>query len=138
MAYVINLVHHFFYSTEWLALEAIFSFIHQFFFEKYLNFLCFSICSSFGRQLCQNCGSAGSEPYVRSHITESSCFHMDIPVVYLGPQPDFVSMHAAIHTTFWSTLFTIILFQKQVVNWLLERLQTMAEHYCLWLDNKTL
>ena len=33
----------------------------------------FSICSSFGRQLCQNCGWAGSELYVRSHITEPPC-----------------------------------------------------------------
>ena len=30
-AYLINLVHHFFYSNELFALEAIFSFIHQFF-----------------------------------------------------------------------------------------------------------
>ena len=37
-------MHHFFYSTELFALEAIFSFIQQFFFfEKYLNFLCFSV-----------------------------------------------------------------------------------------------
>ena len=39
--------------------------------KKY--FLGFSICSSFGRQLCQNCGWAGSEPYVPSHITEPPC-----------------------------------------------------------------
>ena len=38
-----------------------------FFFEKYLNFWCFSICSSFGRQLCQNCGWAGSEHYAIAH-----------------------------------------------------------------------
>ena len=43
------------------------------FFWKILEFLCFSICSSFGIQLCQNCGWAGSEPYVRSHITEPPC-----------------------------------------------------------------
>ena len=33
----------------------------------------FSICSSFARQLCQNCGWAGSELYVPSHITEPPC-----------------------------------------------------------------
>ena len=33
----------------------------------------FSICSSFGRQLCQNSGWAGSEPYVPLHITEPPC-----------------------------------------------------------------
>ena len=33
----------------------------------------FSICSSFGRQLCQNCGWEGSELYVPSHITEPPC-----------------------------------------------------------------
>ena len=71
LAYLINLMHHF-YSTELFALEAIFSFIQ--FFWKILYFLVFSICSSFGRQLCQNCGWAGLEPYVRSHITESTCF----------------------------------------------------------------
>ena len=32
-----------------------------------------SIYSTFGRQLCQNCGWAGSELYVRSHITEHPC-----------------------------------------------------------------
>ena len=30
----------------------------------------FSICSSFGRHLCQKCGRAGSELYVQTHITE--------------------------------------------------------------------
>ena len=45
----------------------------SFFKKKYLNFLCFSICSSFGRQLCQNCGWAGSELYVQSHFTEPPC-----------------------------------------------------------------
>ena len=43
------------------------------FFEKYLTFLCSSIYSSFGRQLCQNCGWAVSEPYVQSHITGPPC-----------------------------------------------------------------
>ena len=74
-AYLINLMHLF--SLHWVfGLEAIFLLIHQFFFEKYLNFLCFSICSSFGRQLCQNCGWAGSEPYVRLHITEPPCINL--------------------------------------------------------------
>ena len=45
VAYFINLMHHFFYSTELFALEAIFSFIYQFslknYFEKYLNFWVF-------------------------------------------------------------------------------------------------
>ena len=34
----------------------------------------FSICSSFSRQLCQNCGWAGSELYVPSHIAELPCW----------------------------------------------------------------
>ena len=69
-AYLINLMHHF--LLHWIICFGGYLFVHTpvFFFEKYLNFLCFSICSSFGRQLCQNCGWAGSEPYVRSHITE--------------------------------------------------------------------
>ena len=33
-----NLMHQFFKSTELFAFEAIFSFIHIFVFEKYLNF----------------------------------------------------------------------------------------------------
>ena len=66
-------------------MEAILSFIQNFF-EKELDFfgirkkyfLGFSICFSFGRQLCQNCGWAGSEPYVPSHITEPPCLHRDM------------------------------------------------------------
>ena len=56
LAYPINLMHHI--LLHW----------------KILEILGFSICSSFGRQLCQNCGWAGSEPYVQSHITEPPCF----------------------------------------------------------------
>ena len=62
-----------FTSLTYLLWRLSFRSYTNFFFEKYLNFLCFSICSSFGRQLCQNCGWAGSEPYVRSHITEPPC-----------------------------------------------------------------
>ena len=40
---------------------------------KIIEILGFSICSSFGRQLCQNCGWAGSELYVQLHITEPPC-----------------------------------------------------------------
>ena len=42
-------------------------------FKKNLNFWVF-LCSSFGRQSSQNCGWAGSEPYVPLHITESPYF----------------------------------------------------------------
>ena len=83
LAYHSNLMLQF-YSTELFPLEAILSFIHNFF-EKYLGFFWvfwdaqkiifgFSICSSFGWQLCQNCGWVGSEPYVSSHIAEPPCF----------------------------------------------------------------
>ena len=47
-------------------------FMHQFF-EKHLNFWGFSICSSFGRQLCQKCGWKGQELYVRTHIAKLLC-----------------------------------------------------------------
>ena len=72
-----------FYSTDLFALEAILSFIHSFlkntsaflgfFWDSQKLIVGFSICSSFGRQLCQNCGWAGSEPYVPSHISEPPC-----------------------------------------------------------------
>ena len=72
-AYLINLMHHF--LLHWVTCFRGYLFVHTpVFFEKYLNFLCFSICSSFGRQLCQKCGWSGSEPYVQSHITEPLCF----------------------------------------------------------------
>ena len=73
-AYLFNLMHHF--LLHWVICFGGYLFVHTsvFFFEKYLNFLCFSVCSSFGRQLCQNCGWAGSEPYVRSHITGPPCY----------------------------------------------------------------
>ena len=35
----------------------------------------FSISSSFGSQLSQECVRAGSEPYVRTHITEPPCWY---------------------------------------------------------------
>ena len=41
--------------------------------ERYVCFWKFSISSSFGSQLSQECGWAGSEPYVRTHITEPPC-----------------------------------------------------------------
>ena len=40
------------------------------FFWKILEFLGFSIYSSFGRHLCQKCGWLGSELFVRTHISE--------------------------------------------------------------------
>ena len=72
-AYLINLMHHF--LLHWVICFGVYLFVHTpVFFENYLIFLCFSICSSFGRQLGQNFGWAGSEPYVRSHITEPPCY----------------------------------------------------------------
>ena len=44
------------------------------FFEKILEFLRFFICSSFGRHLIQKWEWAGSELYVRTHITDFPCF----------------------------------------------------------------
>ena len=61
------------YSNELFALDAIFLFVHQFF-EKKTRFSGVAICFSFGRQLCQKFGGAGSEIYVRTHINESPCF----------------------------------------------------------------
>ena len=52
LAYLMNLMHHFFYSTELFALEAMFSFIHQFFLNNWI-FGFFFICSSFGRQFAK-------------------------------------------------------------------------------------
>ena len=66
-------MHHF--LLNWVICFGGYLFVHTpIFFWKILEFLGFSNCSSFGRQLCQNCGWAGSEPYVRSHITEPPCF----------------------------------------------------------------
>ena len=49
------------------------------FFEKSLNFRGFSISSSFGRHLCENCGWAGSEFFfVQAHITEPPCCHLSL------------------------------------------------------------
>ena len=48
----------FFCSTEVFASGAIFLFIHQFFLKK-LGFWGFSICSSFGRQLCPKMWMSG-------------------------------------------------------------------------------
>ena len=42
----------------------------------------FSICSLFGRQLCQNCEWAGLEPYVPSHIAEPPCFFYSINITF--------------------------------------------------------
>ena len=67
------------------------SYLHTQFFWKILGlfwvfsdsqktFFGFSICSSFGRQLCQNCGWAGSEPYVPLHIAEPPCFFLQLMV----------------------------------------------------------
>ena len=70
--FLINLMHHF--LIHWVICFGGYLFVYTpVFFEKKLNFCFFSICSSFGRHLCQNCGWAGSEPYVRSHITEPPC-----------------------------------------------------------------
>ena len=66
----------FFTPLKYLLWRLSFRSYTSFFFEKYLNFLCFSICSSFVRQSFQNCRWAGSEPYVQSHISEPPCwFH---------------------------------------------------------------
>ena len=53
------------WRLSFLSYTSFFSFLKNSWF-----FCVFWICSSFGRQLCQNCGWAGSELYVRSHITE--------------------------------------------------------------------
>ena len=73
LAYLKNLMHPFFLLHRVICFGG-YLFVHKpNFFEKYMNFCCFFICSSFGRQLCQNCGWAGSEPFVQSHITEPPC-----------------------------------------------------------------
>ena len=46
-----------------------------------LDFLGFSLCSSFGRRLCRNCGWAGWEPYVRSHTTEPPCYTLSFVLI---------------------------------------------------------
>ena len=79
LTYYRNLMHQF--LLHWVICFGGYLLVHTEFFEKDLGFfgirkkkiLGFSICSSFGRQLCQNCGWAGSEPYVPSHITEPPC-----------------------------------------------------------------
>ena len=79
LTYYSNLMHQF--LLHWVICCGGYLIVHTEFFEKDLDFfgirkkyfLGFSICLSFGRQLCQNCGWAGSEPYVPSHITERSC-----------------------------------------------------------------
>ena len=79
LTYYSNLMHQF--LLHWVICFGGYLIVHTEFFEKDLDFfgirkkffLCFSICSSFGRQLCQNCAWAGSEPYVPSHITEPPC-----------------------------------------------------------------
>ena len=93
------------YSDELFALEAIFSFIHQFFW-KLLEILGFSICSSFGRQLCQNYGWAGSERYVRSHITEPPCWRIDWKDNDDGAKPlktSFRKQYSILNLTYWHT-----------------------------------
>ena len=80
LTYYSNLVHQF--LLHWVICFGGYLIVHTEFFEKDLDFfgirkkyfLGFSICSSFGRQLCQNGGWAGSEPYLPSHITEPPCF----------------------------------------------------------------
>ena len=67
LAYLMNLMHHLLLHRVICFGDSLFVHTPIVFFEKKLGF---SICSSFGRQLCQNFGWAGSEPYVRSHITE--------------------------------------------------------------------
>ena len=79
LTYYCNLMHQF--LLHWVICFGGYLIVHTEFFEKDLDFfgirkkyfLGFSICSSFGRQLCQNCGWAGSEPYSPSHITEPPC-----------------------------------------------------------------
>ena len=80
-AYLINLMHRF--LLHWVICFGGYLFVHtpvSFFLKNTWFFLCFPICSPFGRQLCQNCGWAGSEPYVQSHITEPPCWYY-MPVV---------------------------------------------------------
>ena len=76
MVGLINLMPHFLLHSV-VLLEATFLFLNQLF-EKYLNFQRFFICSSFGRQVCQNFGWAGLEPYVRSHITKPACCYVQL------------------------------------------------------------
>ena len=64
---------HFFYFTQLFGWRPSFR-SYTIFFWKILEFLGFSICSSFCRHLCQNCGWAGSEVYVRLHINEHACY----------------------------------------------------------------
>ena len=56
-ANLINLMHHF--LLHWVICFGGYLFVHTTVFLKYLNFLCFLLCSSFGRKLCQNCGWGG-------------------------------------------------------------------------------
>ena len=81
-AYHINLKLQF--LVHWVICFGSYLIVHTQFVWKILGLFCvfwdsqkkclgFSICSSFERQLCQNCGSAGSEPYVPWHITEPPC-----------------------------------------------------------------
>ena len=74
LAYLINLMHHF--KRHWAIWFGSYLFVHPTFFKKITWFLGFSVCSSFGRQLCQNCGSAESEPYVQLHITDPACLRL--------------------------------------------------------------
>ena len=46
-------------------------------------FLKFLIFLSFGSQLSRESGWAGSEPYVRTHITESPCFYLCFYIDYI-------------------------------------------------------
>ena len=60
IAYLINLRHHF--LLHWVICFGGYLFANTFFWKKnqfFFIFLGFSICSSFGRQLSQNCGWAG-------------------------------------------------------------------------------
>ena len=49
---------------------------HTFFLKNTWIFLGLSFCSSFVRHLCQKCGWAVSEPYMRLHIIEPPCLYL--------------------------------------------------------------
>ena len=72
------------FLLHWVICFGRYLIVHTQFFWKILGLLWvfwysqklifgFSICSLFGRQLCQNFGWVESEPYVPSHIAEPPC-----------------------------------------------------------------
>ena len=115
-AYLINLKHH--CLLHWVICRLSFR-SYTSFFWKLLVFLCFSICSSFGRQLCQNCGWAGSEPYVRSHITEPPCLHTELKRHQKAFTPNRVMSSGSLFNFSWEINNKKYLFIKSygVSNW---------------------